>query len=42
MVALGGSITAGHGVTVANDSYVTRLYSWIQACACSSISTTFA
>lgn len=30
MVALGGSITAGQGVSVANDSYVSRLYSWVQ------------
>ena len=37
MVVLGGSITAGQGVTVANDSYVARLYSWIQACACSGL-----
>lgn len=30
MVALGGSITAGQGVTVAEDSYVARLYAWVQ------------
>ena len=30
MVALGGSITAGQGVTMAKDSYVERLYRWVQ------------
>ena len=30
MVALGGSITAGQGVTVAQDNYVNRLYRWVQ------------
>lgn len=30
MVALGGSITAGQGVTVAKDNYVERLYRWVQ------------
>ncbi|CAL5221891.1 g4156 [Coccomyxa viridis] len=31
MVALGGSITAGQGVTMARDNYVERLYRWVQA-----------
>ena len=30
MVALGGSITAGQGVTVTKDNYVERLYRWVQ------------
>ena len=30
MVALGGSITAGQGVTMAKDNYVERLYRWVQ------------
>ena len=33
MVALGGSITAGQGVTVARDNYVERLYRWVQVCS---------
>lgn len=32
MVALGGSITAGQGVTVAQDSYVNRLFRWVEVC----------
>ena len=30
MVALGGSITAGQGVTITKDNYVERLYRWVQ------------
>lgn len=30
IVALGGSITAGQGVVVAQDSYVSRLFRWVQ------------
>lgn len=30
LVALGGSITSGQGVTVLNDTYVGRLFSWVQ------------
>ena len=30
MVALGGSITAGQGVSVAEDGYIARLYHWVK------------
>lgn len=31
MVALGGSITAGQGVTVPKDAYISRIYDWISS-----------
>jgi fructoselysine-6-P-deglycase FrlB-like protein len=31
IVALGGSITAGQGVSVAKDAYIPRLFDWIQS-----------
>ena len=31
MVALGGSITAGQGVSVPADGYIARFYAWVQA-----------
>ena len=31
IVALGGSITAGQGVTVPADGYIARFYAWVQA-----------
>ena len=31
MVALGGSITAGQGVSVPADAYIARFYAWVQA-----------
>lgn len=30
MVTLGGSISAGQGVSVSGDAYIPRVYDWIQ------------
>lgn len=30
MVSLGGSITAGQGVTVPGDAYIPRIYEWVR------------
>ena len=31
MVTLGGSISAGQGVSVSGNAYIPRIYDWIQA-----------
>ena len=31
MVTLGGSISAGQGVTVSSDAYIPRIYEWVSS-----------